>query len=678
VAEAGWSRHGAGSPPVLLIADDEEMFRLLAREALEPNGFVVEEAADGMAALAAFPRVHPDVVLLDVNMPGADGFTVCATLRQTAVGAHVPILIMTAADDVDAIHRAYEAGATDFITKPVNWVLLSYRLRYTLRASHAVEQLVLSEKRLSHAQQIAHLGSWDLELASQTLYWSDEVYRIHGASPEDTTSAVKTFWQAVHPDDRARVSEAVQSAMEGRTPCRAQYRVVRPDGQVRVVDLQGEVLVDTAGRPERLVGTVQDLTERTVAEEALRRSEERFAKAFRASPDELSIITLPGRYVDVNDTFLRVSGYTRAEVVGRTVVEVERGVDPDDHRIVTEQLRLTGTLRDRETTVRARTGEARQVLVSAELIDLGEEPCVLWIGRDITEGKRMESQLRQAHKMEAVGRLAGGVAHDFSNLLTVISGRAAILSKRLAGDAAARREVDLICEAAEQAGEVTAQLLAFSRKQVLRRAPVNLGAIVAKMSDLIRRLIGETIECSIEPDTGVGLVQADRGQVEQIILNLTVNARDAMPTGGRLTIRTADVELGPELGEAPGGAVPGSYVLLEVSDTGCGMDEGLRARVFEPFFTTKDSDKGTGLGLATVYGIVKQHDGYITVTSEPGRGSTFLVYLQRIEGVEESAATGEPGPLTARDAATGRLAEDGEAGHTPTREILERAGSPAL
>jgi two-component system cell cycle sensor histidine kinase/response regulator CckA len=290
----------------------------------------------------------------------------------------------------------------------------------------------------------------------------------------------------------------------------------------------------------------------------------------------------------------------------------------------------------------------------------------------------MESQLRQAQKMEAVGRLAGGVAHDFNNLLTVITGRAAILSKRLGGDAAARREVDLIREAAEQAGEVTAQLLAFSRKQVLRRAPVNLGAIVNKMSDLIRRLIGEHIQCSIEPDTGVGLVQADRGQVEQIILNLTVNARDAMPDGGRLTIRTADVELGPELGEAPGGAVPGSYVLLKVSDTGCGMDEGLQARVFEPFFTTKGSDKGTGLGLATVYGIVKQHDGYITVISEPGRGSTFLVYLQRVEGVEEGAATSKPGPLTARDAETDLLAEDGEAARTPTREILERAGSQAL
>ncbi|HUK86703.1 MAG TPA: ATP-binding protein, partial [Terriglobales bacterium] len=282
-------------------------------------------------------------------------------------------------------------------------------------------------------------------------------------------------------------------------------------------------------------------------------------------------------------------------------------------------------------------------LMSAELVEINGEPCVLAAIQDVTGQRHLELQLRQKQKMEAVGRLAGGVAHDFNNLLTVINGYSEMMLDRLGPDDPLYPHCDQIKSAAERAASLTRQLLAFSRQQLMEPRTLDLNAVLSRLDKLLLRLIGEDIEIVMRPGTDLGSVRADPGQVEQVILNLVVNARDAMPRGGQLLLETANVVLNEDYVREHAAPVrPGPYVMLAVSDTGAGMDPETQARIFEPFFTTKEAGKGTGLGLATVYGIVKQSNGYIWVSSEPGQGTTFKVYLPRVERAPEGLEAAAP------------------------------------
>ena len=297
---------------------------------------------------------------------------------------------------------------------------------------------------------------------------------------------------------------------------------------------------------------------------------------------------------------------------------------------------------------------------------------------DVTERKRLEDHLRQSQKMEAIGRLAGGVAHDFNNLLTVISGRAQIELLRPELSGPSRRNIDLIAEAASRASTLTKQLLAFSRKQVLQPRVLDVDIVVAGMEPLLRRLIGEDIDLVTATEPGLGRVRADPGQLEQVVLNLAVNARDAMPRGGRLTVETANAELDEAYARQQADVHPGPYVILAVSDTGVGMDAETRAHLFEPFFTTKGVGEGTGLGLATVYGIVKQSGGHITAYSEVGRGTTIKIYLPRVDAASEVRGA-EPEPVVLRRGSeTVLLVEDDEAVRELTCEVLEMHGYTVL
>src|SRR5580693_4683898 len=305
----------------------------------------------------------------------------------------------------------------------------------------------------------------------------------------------------------------------------------------------------------------------------------------------------------------------------------------------------------------------------------GELQGAICMALDITDRRQLEEQLRQAQKMEAVGRLAGGIAHDFNNLLMVIQGYADLMTERLAEGDPLRRNAEQIQTASQRATSLTRQLLAFSRKQMLAPKVLNVQSVVAEMEKILRRLIGEDIQLETSSAPDLGLIKADRSQIEQVILNLAVNARDAMPQGGRLTIETANVELDSSYSHPPAVLSPGRYVMLAVTDNGCGMDAETQAHVFEPFFTTKEKGKGTGLGLATVYGIVKQSGGYVWVYSEPGRGTSFKIYLPMVETSEEPGRDSRTGVRpTHRGTETILLVEDEKGVRELAREYLEMSG----
>ncbi|HEV2171924.1 MAG TPA: PAS domain S-box protein, partial [Nitrospira sp.] len=487
----------------------------------------------------------------------------------------------------------------------------------------AEEDLRQSEARLAAAQAIAHVGDWSWDIVNDQLTWSAEMFRIYGISPEEFDGRSRSVVKRIHPDDVWIHQKFVGDLLAGNSVDPFEYRIVRPNGEERVVQVLGGAVEQDEGMPIRISGVLLDVTER-------KNAEEKFYKAFHASPEPITIATAAeGRYIDVNESFLRATGYRRAEVIGRTSFELKFW-DREDGRVkFLEALNQSGSVRDLEMTFRTRSGEQRTALDSAELVDIAGQKCILSIFKDITEQRTLEKQLRQAQKMEAIGQLSGGIAHDFNNLLSVIIGYSEVLEESLPQGDARHKNCEQIIKAGQSAASLTRQLLAFSRQQVLEPKILDLNEVVLNVEKMLRRLIGEHIELATALSGDLGRVRADQGQIEQVIVNLAVNARDAMPNGGKLTIETSDVDLDQDYADKHPLHPPGPYVLLTVSDTGVGMDAETQARIFEPFFTTKEVGRGTGLGLATVYGVVKQSGGFIWVYSELGHGTTFKIYLPR-------------------------------------------------
>jgi hypothetical protein len=430
----------------------------------------------------------------------------------------------------------------------------------------------------------------------------------------------------------------------------------------------------------RMPAAVRSAVEHARQRAAARAAEVRYQALFEGAPVGL-VRSLPdGRILAANPAAARIWGYPDVASFLR-INSRELYTDPEDRGRLMAILESQDTVHNFEIHGRRGDGTLAWVTASVGLVrDAGG--CVLhceWSFQDITERKQLEAQLRQAQKIEAIGQLAGGIAHDFNNLLTVIGGRSSLLLLKLRPDDPARREVDLIEKTTQRAAGLTRQLLAFSRKQVLEPKPLDLNALVAGVAPMLKRLIGEHIEVAIVPGSGLGHVMADPGQVEQVIMNLVVNARDAMPDGGMVKIETASREVQEAALHAQGHVPPGRYVTLSVQDRGCGMDSPTLEQIFEPFFTTKEPGKGTGLGLSTVHGIVHQSGGYIGVDSALGCGTTFTIYLPRI--TEPVNAT-EASKVSPRDLMRGTetvlLAEDDEEVRRLASEILKTCGYTVL
>ncbi|MGA3170186.1 MAG: response regulator [Chthoniobacteraceae bacterium] len=414
----------------------------------------------------------------------------------------------------------------------------------------------------------------------------------------------------------------------------------------------------------------QRTRELQTAHDRLHSSEERFSKAFYASPIGKAILSLDGGcFADANDAFQRMTGYGREQLIGRTAAELN--LCPDLETRAWPLLQEQRSVRNIECVVTSNTGESRQAIISLELLSLAGQPHVLVIAEDLTDKRKLEAELRQAQKMEAVGQLAAGVAHDFNNILTVIQGHASLqLGVNNMGKDVAD-SFQHISSAAERAANLTRQLLAFSRKQVMQPKRLDLNGLVRQIGTVLPRLIGEHIRLVTDLAPELPDVFADDCNMEQIILNLSVNARDAMPSGGTLTLLTENVVVDDSHLRIVPEAVTGHYVCLSVRDTGVGMDLQTRNRIFEPFFTTKEVGKGTGMGLATVYGIVKQHDGWLEVESETGQGTTFKVYLPVCkEGVESESRVVQFTPHQLGDGRTVLVVEDDPSVRGLVKEIL--------
>ena len=385
----------------------------------------------------------------------------------------------------------------------------------------------------------------------------------------------------------------------------------------------------TEGVSEPIVrGVAHDVTDQRLAERALRLSEEKFSKAFLCSPSSLAITSLEdGRFLAVNESFERLTGYSQSEVLGHTSIELKIWVDAKLRAELVAALQSGASVKNSEIRFRRKDGELVSVVYSAETIVVDGEKCLLAVCEDITQRKLLEDQLRQSQKMEALALVSSGVAHDFNNILTGILGFAELLLQKSAANDRRRQQLKSIVTSALQGRELTRQLLAYTYKQALSLRPLNLADQIRGMSAILRGSVSENIELQMELSETHDLVLADPSLVQQLVLNLAVNARDAMPEGGCLSVRTRSVEITPDSAEARSGLPEGRFSVLEVSDNGAGMDSATVQRIFEPYFTTKEQGQGTGLGLYRVYSLVKQCSGEIRVTSEPGRGSTFLVYF---------------------------------------------------
>jgi two-component system cell cycle sensor histidine kinase/response regulator CckA len=539
-----------------------------------------------------------------------------------------------------------------------------------------VAALAEGEARLNEAQRLAHVGSWEWDEPSSHTTWSDEMRRIFGLTGTPPGS-IDEYLALVHAADRDWVAAVLERGMAAGQPFNFQCRIVRPDGGVRIVLFHNEVRVDGAGTVVGLRGVTRDVTESETTAAALRESEERYRMLFENNPQPMWVYEVPSlRFLAVNDSAVRHYGYGRDEFLSMTIADIR----PEEDRASLAKSVANGPQGLEKSGIwrhRRKDGTLLDVEITSHGVPFGARNARLVLANDVTERSRLEEQLRQAQKLEAIGRLAGGVAHDFNNILNIIMGYAEIVMRRLPfGDPLASKIAEIL-KAADRAAGLTRQLLAFSRRQVLQPRVLNLNAVVSEMDKMLRPLIGESVALTMRLQEPLGAVKADPGQMEQVIMNLAVNACDAMAEGGTLLLETRDVELDAAYVRLHPGASVGPHVMLAVADTGHGMDPETLARIFEPFFTTKAQGQGTGLGLPTVYGIVEQSGGSVDVESAKGRGTTFRVYLPRAAGQALPEKPTAPAPLQG-GCETVLLVEDEPALRGMIRETLEQAGYRVL
>jgi PAS domain S-box-containing protein len=688
----------ADHPARILIVDDERNNRQLLEVMLAPEGFLLEMAVSGEDALAAVAKQPPDLILLDMMMPGMDGCQVANTIKGDPATRNIPIIMVTAVDDRRVRMLGLSAGAEDFLTKPVDRPELCLRVRNLLRLkayadyhdkySQMLEGEVASrtaELRRERDRAQRYLDTAEVILLAVDVEGRTTLINRKGCDLLGWTADEllgRNFIETCLP---ARIRDRIRKfgiGVLGGEPSVAENPVLTRSGAERVIEWHNKPIRDEAGHVIGAFSSGTDITERNRAVEALRTAEERMRFALESADVgiwDMDYTTGTLRWSETSEAHYGLQPGT----FGGTFEAFLECVHPDDREPMLQtvgQAMKTGAdfvVQNRtiwpDGTVRWLSGAGRILLG-----EHGEPVRGVGISLDVTDRRTLEEQYQQAQKMEAVGRLAGGVAHDFNNVLTVILGYCELLLADFKPGDQRHADIAEIQKAGRRAAGLIRQLLAFSRKQIIEPTLIDLNLIAADMRVMIGRLIGEDVKVVLGLQPGLAAVLADRGQVEQIVMNLAVNARDAMPKGGTLRIETANVELDEHYSKTHLGVTSGLYVALTVADTGTGMTPEVQARLFEPFFTTKEPGKGTGLGLATVYGIVMRSGGSVGVYSEVGRGTSFKVYFPRADAIEmlvdapASVARSPSGPQTVL------VVEDEEGLRELARKFLLRQGHTVL
>jgi two-component system, cell cycle sensor histidine kinase and response regulator CckA len=611
----------------------------IARASEELHRSILHTAMDGFSLMDAEGRI------LEVNdaycrMTGYD--------RQALIGMHISDLeadeshaeaiahvrkVLTDGEDrYETRHRRKDGTLFDVEIcvqyRPVQGGRLVTFLRDISERKRADQEIAL----LKHSIDVHFDAAYWIDSDGKIIYINDAGYKVLGFEPGALIGkTLDEVNRAATPERMKRVWDILRT--RGFFQNESIHR--RKDGSEFPVEILTSY-VRFLGK-EYACGFARDITERKQAEVALRESEEKFRASFMTGLDAIYWATLKdGLILEINPVFERVFGYSRDEAIGKTSLDLGLYCDPADRAKMVDGLQAKGFVRDLEIRCRRKDGRIITISLSVSKVLKSDQQFIYGVIRDITERKlaeeetaRLTSQLQQAQKMESVGRLAGGVAHDFNNMLGVILGHSELALEKVNASDSLHNDLVSIRSAAQRSADLTRQLLAFARKQTVAPKVLNLNDTLAGMLKMVKRLIGEDVELEWRPGENLWPVKIDPSQIDQILANLCVNARDAIANIGKIAIKTGSTTIAPGGVSTPMGAAPGDYVWLAVSDDGCGMDQKTLSHVFEPFFTTKEVGKGTGLGLATVYGIVKQNDGFIDLRSEPGQGTVFTVYLPR-------------------------------------------------
>jgi PAS domain S-box-containing protein len=539
-----------------------------------------------------------------------------------------------------------------------------------------------SEAQLSTAVRLAHLGPWEYDVDKDLFTFNDPFYEMLRTTVEQvggyTMSSADYAKRFVHPDDMPVVGKEIRKSIEATDPNftqKLEHRVIYGDGEVGHISVTISIVKDELGRTVRTYGVNQDITERKRVEETIRQSEERYRTFFDQSKDGVYISTRSGKLVEANQAYLDLFGFTKEELETQDVLKIYPEAAEENRERFRRDIEKTGSVKDYEITLKTKDGRLIDCLSTSTVIRAPDGAIVGYQGivRDVTQYRQLQNELVQAQKMEAVGTLAGGVAHDFNNLLQVILGYSELLvsDERLTENYKA--DIERILHASKEGADLVQRLLTFSRKTEVKPRPLNLNRRIEQLKKMLSRTIPKMIAIELVLAEDLAAINADPTQIDQILMNLAVNARDAMPEGGRLTINTENVDLDREYAKTHPGVAPGRYVLLAVSDTGTGMDKETVEHIFEPFFTTKRPGDGTGLGLALVYGIVKQHGGSIACYSERGRGTTFKMYFPALVSNEKFEVP-QTRPLPRGGSETILLVDDEELLRDLGSRILTKAG----
>lgn len=624
--------------PSILVVDDEPQILGSVTSLLEDE-FSVIALTSAETALRLLDNQDISVIIADQRMPGLTGDEFLAKARERSVATRI---LITGYADIDSLVRAVNDGQIyNFISKP--WEPRDFKTAVLKAAEHCgLTKEAAHERHLLHALMNNIPDAIWFEDARGSFTGVNRAAAEFLGAKDSSLIIGKKFSQFLNAEEARLIQSEEENVIRLRQARTNQIRQIHwKEAGPRWMSTTTAPVVEGSGEVVGLVGVSRDITDQKEAELALEQSEERYRKIVETASEGIWILDEGCRTRFVNSKMAAMLGRTTREMIGSSAAEFLCGEDKNQSL---SELR-SGTASGSTVDLRLKKNDGTEIwtlVSSCPLLDSSGRGGLLAMVTDVTERKTLEDQFRQAQKLEAVGRLAGGVAHDFNNILSIITGHSQLLLRNLEAGSPLHDQVEKIAAAADQASNLTRQLLSFSRRRIVKAEVIDLNGAVTNFARMCRPILDDQVRLVTKLDAGTGSIRADAGQLDQVLMNLVVNARDAMPHGGTLTIETKSVDLAEGDLRLHRGKQPGAYVLLVVSDTGIGMDAETQTHAFEPFFTTKEEGKGTGLGLSTVYGIVSQHDGWVELKSELGQGTSFSIYLPRLT-VEVSA----PAPVKA-------------------------------